>query len=434
VTAAAIEVDHVWKRFRVQRGRPDSLKERVTSRRRGSLEEFWALKDVSLKIPHGSFYGLVGHNGSGKSSLLRILANIYPPTEGRVTTDGRVSALLELGAGFHPDLTGRENIYLNAAILGLSKHETDDLYDDIVEFSGLADFIDTPVKHFSSGMYVRLGFSVAVHVEPQILLVDEVIAVGDEEFQRRCFEHLNKLRRKGVTIVLVTHSLQFVQTLCDEATWLDHGEVLDQGSANQVVHAYLDRINADEVERLESTAGAVAVEGAPAAVPGRPAVVEGVDLLGPDGAEVHVGVSLAPLTVRVRWRADEPIEEPLVSLVFWTETGVPIANPGMVPARHEVPIVKGRGHGDYHIDRLPLAPGTYRITAAVHDSHAMTRYHFVDDVATLRVHPGTAPVHGVVDLIGLWSSHPDAVTGDGAAGAVGADDAADGPAAEGAGP
>ena len=218
MTSAAIQVDHVWKRFRVQRGRPDSLKERITSRHRGSLEEFWALKDVSLSIPHGSFYGLVGHNGSGKSSLLRILANIYPPTRGEVSVDGRVSALLELGAGFHPDLTGRENVYLNAAILGLSKKETDDLYGRIVDFSGLADFIDTPVKHFSSGMYVRLGFSVAVHVEPQILLVDEVIAVGDEEFQRRCFEHLNKLRRKGVTIVLVTHSLQFVQTLCDTIT------------------------------------------------------------------------------------------------------------------------------------------------------------------------------------------------------------------------
>jgi ABC-type polysaccharide/polyol phosphate transport system ATPase subunit len=408
VTAPAIEVANVWKRFRVQRERPDSLKERVTSRRRGHLEEFWALKDVSLTIPHGSFYGLVGHNGSGKSSLLRILANIYPPTRGEVTTDGRVSALLELGAGFHPDLTGRENIYLNAAILGLSKRETDDLYDEIVDFSELADFIDTPGKHFSSGMYVRLGFSVAVHVEPQILLVDEVIAVGDEEFQRRCFEHLNKLRRRGVTIVLVTHSLQFVQTLCDEATWLDHGEVLEQGSANQVVHAYLDRINAHEVERLE--VAAARAEGDETAEPGdhapsgRPAVVEGVELLGPDGRETQVGVTLSPLTVRVRWRADEPIEEPLVSLVFWTEGGLPIANPGMVPARTEIPTVRGRGHADYHVERLVLSPGTYRITAALHDSHAMTVYHRLNDAGTLRVHPGEVPVYGVVDLIGTWTA------------------------------
>jgi ABC-2 type transport system ATP-binding protein/lipopolysaccharide transport system ATP-binding protein len=280
----------------------------------------------------------------------------------------------------------------------------------------MSNFNFSLVMQFLIGMDVRLGFSVAVHVEPQILLVDEVIAVGDEEFQRRCFEHLNKLRRKGVTIVLVTHSLQFVQTLCDEATWLDHGEVLEQGSANEVVHAYLDRINAEEVERLESEAaeaaqGAEGAEGGEPAVGSRPATVEGVDLIGPDGTETQVGVTLAPLTVRVRWRADEPIEDPLVSLVFWTEGGVPIANPGMVPARHEIPMVRGRGHADYHVERLPLSPGTYRITAALHDSHAMTVYHRLDDAGTLRVHPGEVPVRGVVDLIGTWTSGNGAVPG-----------------------
>jgi ABC-type polysaccharide/polyol phosphate transport system ATPase subunit len=178
VSEPAIVVDDIWKRFRVYQERPNSLKERITKFSRDRYEEFWALKGVSLTVPHGTVYGLVGHNGSGKSSMLRIMAGIHRPTKGTVTTHGRISALLELGAGFHPDLSGRENVYLNAAILGLSKKETDNLYGQIVEFSGLGDFIDTPVKHYSSGMYVRLGFSVAVHVDPQILLVDEPCALA----------------------------------------------------------------------------------------------------------------------------------------------------------------------------------------------------------------------------------------------------------------
>lgn len=399
MTAPAIRVEHVWKRFRVQRERPDSLKERITARRRGRQEEFWALKDVSLEVPHGSFYGLVGHNGSGKSSLLRILAGIYRPTRGQVTTDGRISALLELGAGFHPDLTGRENIYLNAAILGLSRKETDLLYDRIVEFSGLAEFIDTPVKHFSSGMYVRLGFSVAVHVEPQILLVDEVIAVGDEEFQRRCFDHLNRLRRRGVTIVLVTHALGFVQAMCDDATWLDHGEVRAQEAAAEVVKDYVAQVNRDEIDRIELDIAA-GREGVTRF--GTTVAIDHVELLDAEGRPTPVGTSLEPLTVRIHWRANDPVEWPLFSFAVENESAVHVANPGMRPPRRPMPVFLGEGHVDYRIERLLLSPGEYTLTLAAHDAAGMTVLDRREEAFVLRVQPGADLVVGLTDLNGHW--------------------------------
>ena len=203
-----ISAQHLSKQYRVHRGRPDSLKEAVVRRKKNrSSSEFWALKEVSLDIKEGSFFGLIGHNGSGKTTLLKLMAGIHNPTSGQLKVNGRVSALLELGSGFHPELSGRENIYLNGAILGLTRREMDLAVDEIIEFSDIGDFIDAPVKILSSGMYVRLGFAVAVHVAPEILLIDEVIAVGEEAFQRKCLEHLYELRRAGTPIVLVSHSL-----------------------------------------------------------------------------------------------------------------------------------------------------------------------------------------------------------------------------------
>lgn len=234
-------IEGVSKRFRLQSEKVGSIKEAITQRLRPDHEEFWALRDVNLEIPAGSMFALIGHNGSGKSTLLRCVAGIYRPTTGRIQAEGRISALLELGAGFHPDLTGRENIQLNAAILGLHSDEIEGSFDAIVDFAGVRDFIDVPIKHYSSGMNVRLGFAVAVHLRPEILIIDEVIAVGDEEFQRRCFDFLYELRRKGVTIVVVSHSLELIRSLCDEAAWLEHGRVMASGPVNQVVKAYVSR-------------------------------------------------------------------------------------------------------------------------------------------------------------------------------------------------
>ena len=230
MTEIAIQADHLSKRFWLQTERRTSIKERLVRGRPPKAREFWALRDASFEIERGSTFGLVGHNGSGKSTTLKVLAGIYRPTSGRVTVSGRVSALLELGAGFHGELTGRENIRLNGAILGMSGRQIDAAMDGIIDFAGIGEFIDSPIKVYSSGMFVRLGFAIAVSLDPEILIVDEVIAVGDEEFQRKCFDHLFELRKRGTTIVLVTHALGLIADLCDRAAWLDHGVVQEIGA------------------------------------------------------------------------------------------------------------------------------------------------------------------------------------------------------------
>jgi ABC-2 type transport system ATP-binding protein len=224
----AIRARGVGKSFRGS-GRATSLKERVLRLGHGVAEPFQALQGVDLEIAAGQTVGLIGHNGSGKSTLLKILTGILRPTTGTVEVNGRVSSLLELGAGFNGELSGRDNIYLNASLLGLSRKETDGLFDSIVEFSELGEFIDHPVKHYSSGMYVRLGFAVAVHVDPDILLVDEVLAVGDEAFARKCLDKIAEFQREGRTILFVTHSLNLVDEICDRGIVLDHGKVVFDG-------------------------------------------------------------------------------------------------------------------------------------------------------------------------------------------------------------
>jgi ABC-2 type transport system ATP-binding protein len=259
VAAAAITASGVGKRFLLHHQRATSLKERLLLHRRSTSEEFWALRDVSLEIGGGQTVGLIGPNGSGKSTLLKVLSGILAPTTGTVAVRGRVASLLELGAGFNGELTGRENVYLNAAILGLSRGETRRYFDDIVAFAELEPFIDNQVKHYSSGQYVRLGFAVAVHVSPDILLVDEVLAVGDESFQRKCLTKIAEFQDRGCTILFVTHSLDLVPQVCSRAVVLDHGRVLHDG----------DPVEA--AERLRSLLGTAADQSGGAVLgPGRP--------------------------------------------------------------------------------------------------------------------------------------------------------------------
>lgn len=234
----AIVVDNISKRFRLEFNPPSSVKEAVLRLGRRQRRDFWVLRDISFNVEAGTFFGLTGHNGSGKSTLLRLIAGIHRPTSGVIRTKGRLSALLELGSGFHPDLTGRENVYLNGAMLGLSRRYMSRAMDEIVEFSGIGDYIDAPVKIYSSGMYVRLGFAVAVNVSPQILLVDEVVAVGDEKFQQKCLEQMNKLKESGATLLLVSHSASLIRKLCDTAGWLDHGRLREVGDPNTVMDEY----------------------------------------------------------------------------------------------------------------------------------------------------------------------------------------------------
>ncbi|ROP63997.1 ABC transporter ATP-binding protein [Curtobacterium sp. PhB115] len=238
MTDSAVSVEHISKRFRMYHERNDSLKSMVMRGKKSVHEDFWALKDVSFEVPHGSTFGLIGKNGSGKSTLLKCLAKILWPEEGSITARGKQASLLEVGSGFHPELSGRENVFLNGSILGMSRKEVARKFDDIVSFSGVGNFIDQPVKNYSSGMYVRLGFSVAVAVTPDILVVDEVLAVGDATFRKRCQTKFKEMKDEGRTVILVSHSMGTVKDMCDQVAWLNEGELKMIGPTKKVVSAY----------------------------------------------------------------------------------------------------------------------------------------------------------------------------------------------------
>ncbi|MBL7184675.1 MAG: ABC transporter ATP-binding protein, partial [Anaerolineae bacterium] len=250
---ATVRFDNVSKRFTLRHERSRSFQEAALAFLRGqrnSREELWALKDVSFAIERGKTLGLIGPNGSGKSTVLKLITRILEPTSGQVVVQGRVSALIELGAGFHPDLTGRENVYLNGSLLGFGRNEMKGKFDSIVEFSELEKFIDVPIKHYSSGMHMRLGFAVAIHVDPDILLIDEILAVGDQAFQNKCLGKIGELKSQGVTILFVSHDLEAVRNLCPSAIWLENGVIQESGTTDRVIDSYLNNVTALTEARL----------------------------------------------------------------------------------------------------------------------------------------------------------------------------------------
>ena len=413
---SAIVVDGVSKKFRLQTDRAHSIKELVTRRdRNAGVDQFWALKDVSIEIPEGSMYALIGHNGSGKSTLLRCIAGIYRPTEGSVKVQGRISTLLELGAGFHPDLTGRENVYMNATILGMSHKQIDAVFDEIVEFAGIGDFIDSPVKIYSSGMYVRLGFSVAIHVDPEILIIDEVIAVGDEEFQRKCFDHLAELRRRGVTIVVVTHGLGTVETMCDGAAWLDHGVLQMTGSAGDVASEYLRRVNERERED-RAVAAAAEATGAGADAEGASDTTFGETWFGEDieirdvwfadgsGEKVATGTTGEALSVNITYQAHRRVEDPVFGWSIHSDSDVLIAGNHSKAAGLRSGALEGEGVVSFEMDPLRLNPGSYSLTVGIMDSFLQHTYDRRYQEFPLTVRRGADQVGaGFVELSGQWS-------------------------------
>ena len=394
MTAPAVVVDGVSKRYRLYHERNQSLKASLMRRRRVDFEEFWALRDVSLEVEQGTSYGLIGENGSGKSTLLKCMARILRPDTGTITVAGKVSALLELGAGFHQELSGRENVYLNGSILGLSRKELDRKFDEIVGFAGLERFIDTPVKNYSSGMYVRLGFSVAINVDPDVLLVDEVLAVGDEQFQRRCSEKFADLRAEGKTIVLVSHALDSVRNVCDEVAWLDHGQVKEIGNAGNVVDRYIGDVNTDR-DAPGDTDEARWGSGE--------ARITQVELLDGRGVASRRAVTGSPATIRVHYDATEPIPRPVFGVAVYSIDGVHVTGPntrdaGCVPEK-----IAGLGHVDLVVDRLLLLPGTYEITAALYDYSCLHAFDHRHRAFRFDVEPGDPhESHGVVSLGGRW--------------------------------
>jgi len=251
---SVIEVNDVWKKYRRPHVKTSSLKEAVLAILRGQqgYDEFWALQGVSFEVQQGEAIGLVGPNGSGKSTMLGMLARVLKPTRGSMSVKGRVCPLLELGTGFHPELSGRENVFLNSSLLGLSRRETQQRYDSIVDFAELGEFMDSPVKTYSTGMVIRLGFSVAVHMDPDVLLIDEVLGVGDEHFQHRSFGRLLEFKEEGRTIFVVSHNLESVRILCERAIWLDRGKIVKDEGSEEVITKYKAAVEAWERSLAEA--------------------------------------------------------------------------------------------------------------------------------------------------------------------------------------
>jgi len=365
VTDSAIEVVDVSKRFRVYREKPTSLKQRLLSGRTRA-EDFWALTDVSFEVAQGGTLGLIGHNGSGKTTMLKVVAGILRPTKGIVRERGRIAGLLELGAGFHPELTGRENVYLNASFLGLSRAETDRVYDEIVAFAELQEFMDTAVKFYSSGMLVRLGFAVAVHVEPEIILIDEVLAVGDEAFQARCIDKVRSFQREGRTIVFVTHALDQVRSLCDNAVMLDHGRVHVTGSPDDVVREMRLTILHNDLEFAREE-GSKEVE------------IVGVELLR-DGSPLSGAIpSGETLTIQVDLRAIDPVEDPVVSFALHDATNAFVFGYDTTNSGIAIGTLQGTRRIRFDVGPIPVTGGKYWLTLGVHSRDNTRVYHVQDE-------------------------------------------------------
>jgi ABC-2 type transport system ATP-binding protein len=363
VTAApAIEVHGVSKRFHVFREKPSTIKQRLlTSRARA--DDFWALRDVDLQIGEGTTFGLIGHNGSGKTTLLKCIAGILRPTSGTIRQRGRLAALLELGAGFHQDLTGRENVYLNASFLGLSRRQTDAVFDDVVAFAELEDFIDNEVKFYSSGMLVRLGFAVAVHVDPDVLLIDEVLAVGDEAFQAKCLERVRTFQREGRTIVLVTHALDTVIETCDRAAMLHHGELHAVGMPDDVVREMryvLLGVTDPHFVPEEGT---------------REAEIAEVQIVRPNGASDGGFLRGDTITIVVDVRQNEPVDDLDVDFaVLDGATNYPVldartSRAGLDLGRFDKKRVR------FRIEGFPYDPGKYWVTVGLSGRETGHLYH-----------------------------------------------------------
>jgi len=359
-------------------------------------DTFPAVQDVTFNLPTGRTLGVIGRNGSGKSTLLKLVAGITKPTTGSVKVNGRISALIELGAGFHPEISGRENVFINGIMLGLTKREITRRFDEIVEFAELKDFIDAPVKTYSSGMYMRLGFAVAIHVDPDVLLVDEVLAVGDEGFTHKCLDKFGEFKRRGKTILLVTHSLGLVERFCDEALWMDGGKKKGTGDPVRVVGAYITNVEKSEEAtlaaadaRAHGSAAAMSPDDpASAALPDHPIetanaptdmfrATEGrwgsreieiteVQLLGPDGTAGHVFHSGEPMTVRLQLRAPVAMEDFVLGVGIFNAEG--LCCYGTNTSIEELKAVRiiGDAEAKFDIARLDLVEGTYKLDVAVH--------------------------------------------------------------------
>jgi len=388
----AVSASGLWKNFRLYHERNQFLKAAILRGRRARYEEFWALKDVSFEVPTGTTFGVIGHNGSGKSTLLKTLTGILVPDQGEVRTVGRVSALLELGAGFHPELSGRENVFLNGAILGLKRKEIVKRFDDIVEFAGLEQFIDSPVKNYSSGMFVRLGFAVAANVEPDVLLIDEVLSVGDENFARKSAEKIDQFRRDGRTIVFVSHGLDSVEALCETVAWLDHGKIQMIGPAAEVISAYRgDSHDAvTTAEEFGSRWGSGEIQ------------ITSVDLSDGDGQAVQHPRTLDSLTVKVNLTAHALIQDSVLVAKIDQLGGHTVWQSSTRRNGVSIGLIKDSASVELKFPALPLLEGTYELSLGITDQTEVQPYDWWERRIRFDVRQYVNSDHGVVHIPTKW--------------------------------
>jgi ABC-type polysaccharide/polyol phosphate transport system ATPase subunit len=405
---ATVRFDNVSKKFTLRHERARSFQEAALAflkSQDNSREELWALKDVSFAVERGKTLGIIGPNGSGKSTVLKLITRILEPTSGQVVVQGQVSALIELGAGFHPDLTGRENIYLNGSLLGFSRKEMKAKFDSIVEFSELEKFIDVPIKHYSSGMHMRLGFAVAIHVDPDILLIDEILAVGDQAFQNKCLGKIGELKNQGVTILFVSHYLEAVRNLCTSAIWLENGVIQERGTTDRVIDSYLNNVTTITEARLsrerrigdnENRWGSGEVE------------ITDVRFLDAQGRERRAFKTGEKMIVRLRYHAHTKVNQPVFGIAIYGSGGVHINGPNTKFSDYVVESVEGSGEIDYIVDMLPLLEGTYELSAAVYDQDGLHAYDHQHRMYSFIVQRGTVKErYGMIYIPCEWRLRPD---------------------------
>ncbi len=398
-----IRFDNVSVHYRVAQERIGTFKEYAIRWLKSQIrhETFCALDKVSLDVKRGEVFGLIGKNGAGKSTLLKLVARVLRPTTGRVWVKGRVAPLLEVGAGFHPELTGRENIYLNGAMLGFTRHEIDSRIERIVEFAEVREFIDAPLRTYSSGMWARLGFAVATDTQPEILIVDEILSVGDEGFQRKSFERIQSFKEQGSTILLVSHNMSAIESMCQRVAWLDRGKVVALDSAQEVVAQYLGRVRTDEAEHMgqQSHLDTAHRWGT------RKIEITGVRIMNSQNADETIFYTGQTLVLRIEYIAHQPVQSPGFGMAIHRNDGAHITGPNTGFARLDVGMVQGRGVITYTVPSLPLLEGLYHISVAAHnheDTEIFDYHHVAYDFRVLNYGHSNMEKYGLVTLGGIW--------------------------------
>ena len=386
-----VEINNVSKKYFLRKEAARTLKATALSMLRGKTvrNDFWALKDLNLHVEAGETIGIIGATGAGKSTLLGIRAGTITPTTGEVKANGRISSLLELGAGFHPDLTGRENIYLNGSILGLSRKYIDNKFDDIVAFAGLSDFIDSPVKHYSSGMYVRLGFAVAVEVDPEILLIDEVLAVGDESFKKKCLGKIAEFQQQGKTIIVVSHDLDTVKKICRKVMLLGEGKMLEIGEADKVVEEYkrLGLQQQDDVNEREWGT--------------KDAVIANAIIMNERGEITERFNSGDNIRVRVEYSANNRIEDPVFGFAVSDYQGRLCCGSNTIHDNLKIDSIQGEGALELNLSTVGLMRGKFYLSLSLHSRDHQTNYHRLDNKFNFWVLHDN-PAEGFVNIPSKW--------------------------------